>query len=109
MGMMRRTARDGGSRIPEAVLVRAAESLRTLAHPQRLRIVECLVETGEAPVHAIMAATGLAQAAASQHVNHLRRVGLLAGERRGQEVWYRIADPRCRAILACLAGKGEAQ
>ncbi|MBT8045660.1 MAG: metalloregulator ArsR/SmtB family transcription factor, partial [Pontiella sp.] len=72
----------------------AAEMLRMLAHPIRLRIVDALNTAGELPVCEITEYLGIAQATTSQHLNHMRRVGLLRTERRGKEVWYSIADER---------------
>ena len=80
----------------------ASEMLRILAHPMRLRIVDALNAAGELPVGAITEHLGIAQAATSQHLNHMRRVGLVRSERRGKEVWYSIADERPIALLNCI-------
>ena len=80
----------------------AAEMLRILAHPMRLRIVDALNTAGELPVGAITDYLGIAQATTSQHLNHMRRVGLVRSERRGKEVWYSIADRRPIALLNCI-------
>ncbi len=85
-------------------LERMAQILRLLAHAQRLRLVEAL-ERGPAPVHALVETLGLPQATVSQHLNHMRRVGLVDAERRNREVWYRIADPRSLTILNCIRKK----
>ena len=83
-------------------LARAADLLKTLAHPARLRVVDLLNAAGRLPVAAITEHLGLTQSATSQHLNHMRRVGLLESERRGKEVWYSIADARPIALLNCL-------
>jgi DNA-binding transcriptional ArsR family regulator len=91
-----------GPLTPE-VLERAARTLRLLAHPQRLAIIEILEDKKDGmPVHALTAQLGTAQAAVSQHLGTMQRAGLLYGERRGQEVWYRIDDARCLTILGCM-------
>ena len=87
------------------ILGRMAQVLRLLAHPDRLRIIEIL-EAGAAPVHGVVDGLGLPQAATSQHLNQMRRIGLVTAERRGKEVWYAIADPRSLSILNCIRGKG---
>ncbi len=87
-------------------LVRMADVLRLLAHPYRLKIIQVL-ENGPQPVHNIVAHLGLAQASVSQHLNAMRRIGQVAAERRGREVWYRIADPRSITILQCIREKGQ--
>ena len=82
-----------------------AGTLRVLAHPLRLKIVEILQVETEAPVHEIVARLGLPQAAISQHLNHMRRAGLLKAMRRGKEVWYGIAEPSSLIILDCIRKK----
>ncbi len=86
---------------PESV-GQAAEMLKTLAHPMRLRIVDVLNTAGELPVCEITEYLGIAQAATSQHLNQMRRVGLLKAERRGKAVWYSMADARPIALLNCI-------
>lgn len=83
-------------------LERAAHILKMLAHPQRLRIVEILEREQEVPVHALVEETGFPQAVVSQHLNQMRRIGLLAGRRQGREVRYSITDPRTLSILNCI-------
>ena len=83
-------------------LERAAETLKTLAHFKRLRMIEILEREQEVPVHALIQETGLPQAVVSQHLNQMRRVGLLTAERRGKEVWYSITDARALSILDCI-------
>ena len=86
---------------PEAV-GNAAEILRTLAHPMRLRIIDLLHAAAALPVSGITEYLGIAQAATSQHLNHMKRVGLIRSERRGKEVWYSVSDPRPLALLNCI-------
>lgn len=89
-------------RLTVEALERAAQTLKMLAHPQRLRIIEILEREQEVPVHALIKETGFPQAVVSQHLNQMRRVGLLTGERRGKEMWYSISDPRPLSILNCI-------
>jgi len=86
-------------------LERVSGALKVLAHPCRLKIVEVLQREGDAPVHALMTRLQLPQALLSQHLNQMRRVGLLKGTRRGKEVWYGIADPSALTILDCVRRK----
>ncbi len=83
----------------------AAESLKVLGHPDRLRIIGFLNKEGEAPVHSIEDYLGLSQPHTSTHLSCLRRVGLLNAERRGKEVWYSISDERSLGVLRCMAQK----
>lgn len=80
----------------------AAEMLKQLAHPMRLRMVDLLHTAGELPVCEITDYLGIAQATTSQHLNQMRRVGLLKAERRGKAVWYSIHDDRSVSLLNCI-------
>ena len=93
--------------LPAELLERAATVLRLLAHPHRLKLVEFLEGRDEAPVYEIMEHLGLPQAVTSQHLNQMKRVGLVRSSRRGREVWYGIADPRCLRILNCIRRKED--
>ena len=88
------------------LLGRMAQVLKLLAHPDRLKIIEILESADAAPVHEIVGRLALPQGATSQHLNQMRRVGLVESDRRGKEVWYRISDRRCISILNCIRGKG---
>lgn len=90
-------------------LERVAVTLRLIAHPVRLRLLQLICERRSAPVHALAAAAGLAPAATSQHLNQMRRLGLVAALRRGREVTYAIADARVRKILDCMCAGGSAR
>jgi DNA-binding transcriptional ArsR family regulator len=79
----------------------AAECLKTLGHPARLRIVDILMQ-GEFPVHQI---AGLCELPPHQTCEHLRLLqvhGLLASQRRGRAVFYRIVDPRLPRLMGCI-------
>jgi ArsR family transcriptional regulator len=105
--IMKKQTRSGRAGIPVELLDRMAQRLRLLAHADRLRIVEILAAEGAAPVHLLVERLGLPQGATSQHLNQMRRMGLLIGQRKGREVWYRIGDPRSLTILECIRSKGE--
>ena len=94
--------------IPIEELARVAQVLRLLAHPHRLKILEILRSRKRAPVYEVAGTLGLPPAATSQHLNQMRRVGLVAAEREGREVWYRVGDPRSVAVLDCICKGGKA-
>ncbi len=99
---MKKTEACGDRELSIEFLARVAEVLRLLAHPHRLKIVELLEGTDGLPVHAITDRLGLAHAATSQHLNRMRRAGVLKAVRFGREVRYRIADERSISILDCI-------
>ena len=83
------------------VLADAAEMIRVLGHPVRLRIVECL-EDGERTVSGIQEVLGASQAAVSQQLARMRAAGIVQGRRDGVNVYYAIADERVVQMLNCL-------
>lgn len=85
-----------------------AEILKALAHPVRLRIVRGLLQCGCRNVSCMERATGQSQSAISQHLNRLRRAGVLKCERSGNEVYYQVADARVADLIAALFAGEEA-
>lgn len=83
-------------------LTAAADTLRLLAHPDRLRIVDALNTFHEMKVCDLTEYLGIAQSATSQHLNQMRRLGLLQTERRGKESWYSIGDKRAVGLVNFL-------
>ena len=75
-----------------------AKLFRGLADPSRLAILEAL-RPGPLSVGQIVAATGLSQPNASNHLRCLSECGLVAGEARGRFVDYRLADLRIPATV----------
>ena len=83
------------------VLAEAAEMVRVLGHPVRLRIVE-LLEPGEQTVTQLQEGLDAPQALVSQQLARMRAAGIVTGRRNGSNVWYAIADPRVVRMLDCL-------
>jgi ArsR family transcriptional regulator len=89
-----------------AVFAGLAEVARAIAHPNRLELLEHLGQ-GERAVETVAALAGLSMANASQHLQQLKRVGLVANRRDGKRVLYRLADDDIAALLAALRRVGE--
>lgn len=70
-----------------------------LAHPLRIRILEVLSAGDETSVASLLAATDLEPSHLSQHLAVLRRHQLVSGERRGSQVFYRLAYPQVADLL----------
>ena len=83
------------------LLRRAAEIIKLLGHPERLKIVEVL-EGGEATVSDIQEQLGIAQAIASQHLAKLRGAGVVAARREGVYVFYQLTEEKVHHILRCI-------
>jgi len=84
------------------MLERVSDVLRMLAHPHRLKIIEVLEGREDAPVHEIADQIGLTQAPTSQHLNKMRRMGIVDAKRNGKEMRYFISDARSVSILGCI-------
>ncbi len=88
-------------RIDPALLARAAEIIKMLGHPERLKIVEVL-ERGEATVSEIQEAIGIPQAIVSQHLARMRGCNIVVARRDGSYVRYRVVEPKVHHILNCI-------
>ena len=91
----------GGRLIPMARLERAAGVMRVLSHPHRLRICELLM-AGRVAVNELAKQLGVPSNVVSQHLSIMKAHGLLAGERDGKTVYYRVVDPRPGWLLSCI-------
>jgi len=88
-------------KIDQAKLERAAEVLKTVAHPVRLRIVE-LLESGEKSVNELKEMLGVTQPLTSQHLSQMRMRGVLGSRREGSLVFYSIANPDVVKVIHCI-------
>lgn len=73
---------------------------KALGHPQRLELVEQLGQ-GPRSVEVMAVKLGLPVANVSQHLQNMRRAGLVEASRQGRFVIYRLSDP---AVLEVVAG-----
>lgn len=79
-----------------------AQLLKLLANEHRLLILCALLE-GERTVSEIHTfLPGITGSALSQHLAQMKLGGILAAEKRGMHVFYRIADPRVEGLLKVL-------
>ena len=79
----------------------AAECLRTLAHPHRLRMIQMLLQA-DFTVSQLAEACHLPSAMASEHLRLMQRCGLLASEKDGRKVYYRVVEPHLKNVLHCI-------
>jgi len=74
---------------------------KALGHVHRLDLLDYLAQ-GERGVDGLARATGLSVANASQHLQNLRRAGLITSQKRGLQVFYRLAGEDVVGLLAAL-------
>lgn len=91
----------------QALFAQFAIVAKTLGHPQRLELIEQLGQ-GPRSVDLLAEKLGLPIANVSQHLQQMRRAGLVAAERQGKFIIYRLADPSVLAAVASLQKVAEA-
>jgi ArsR family transcriptional regulator len=80
----------------------AAEMLKLMGHPVRLRIVELLEQHGELPAGSFHELLDEPQPTVSQHLNKMRTLGLLAARREAGQVLYSVAQIQLFKLLGCV-------
>ncbi|MCB9949377.1 MAG: winged helix-turn-helix transcriptional regulator [Planctomycetaceae bacterium] len=85
-------------------LGQAAECLRVLAHPHRLRMLQMLNQ-GQFTVGELAEACELPAAMASEHLRLMQRCGFLSSDKEGRKVFYQIAEPHLVNILQCIEAR----
>jgi len=81
---------------------------KALGHPQRLELIEHLAQ-GPRSVDLLASKLGLPIANVSQHLQTLRRAGLVQGERDGKFVKYRLSDDSVLSLFASVRAVAERQ
>lgn len=79
---------------------------RALGNAHRLDILEHLGQ-GERGVDALSAKVGLSTANTSQHLQQLKRAGLVDSRRDGKYILYRLSDDSVLALMRALFDVGE--
>ena len=83
---------------------RRAAIFKALGHPARLRIVEEL-RGGERCVCELVDVSEAGWSTVSRHLSVLKSAGVVEDEKRGLQVFYRLALPCVGTFLDCLAGE----
>ena len=79
---------------------------RSLGNAHRLDLLEHLAQ-GERSVEALAGRTGLTVANASQHLQQLRRAGLVVNRREAKFIHYRLADEAVVGLVTALRQVAE--
>ncbi len=90
--------------IPMEKLMLAAECLRTLAHPHRLRMIEMLLAK-RYTVGELADACGIQSHLASGHLRLMKHCGLLEPEREGRKTYYRVSEVHLEGIMDCIRAR----
>jgi rhodanese-related sulfurtransferase/DNA-binding transcriptional ArsR family regulator len=90
----------------QALYAQFATVAKALGHPQRLELIEHLAQ-GSRSVDLLAGKLGLPIANVSQHLQTLRRAGLVQAERDGKFVNYRLVDDTVLPLFASVRAVAE--
>jgi DNA-binding transcriptional ArsR family regulator len=85
-------------------LGQAAECLRTIAHPHRLRMIQMLLQ-GQFTVGELADACEITSPMASEHLRLMQRCGFLDSSKEGRCVYYAIAEKHLGSLMACIEAR----
>lgn len=88
-----------------------AKVFKALGHPARLAVVERLGR-GECCVCELLQGSAyqkLSGPTLSQHLLVLKNAGVIADEKRGKKIFYRLMMPCVAGISLCVAGRESAK
>jgi rhodanese-related sulfurtransferase/DNA-binding transcriptional ArsR family regulator len=90
----------------QALFAQFAAVGKAVAHPHRLELLEQLAQ-GERSVELLANRIRVSIANASQHLQHMRRAGLIVARRERKFVFYRLADNAVLGLLASVRRVAE--
>lgn len=82
-----------------------ARLLKAMGHPSRILIIEELA-AGERCVCDLTRMIGADISTVSRHLTVLRNAGIVAGDKRGNQVFYRLQLPCVLQFFSCLEAHG---
>lgn len=86
----------------QAVFEARAKVLKALAHPSRLFMVDEL-SRGERCVCELTEMVGADMSTVSKHLSVLKSAGIVADEKRGMQVYYRLKTPCILRFFDCVS------
>ena len=84
-----------------ALFAQFAAVAKSLAHAHRLELMQQLAQ-GERSVEVLAERTGLSVANASQHLQQMRRAGIVVTRREGKFVFCTLADEAVLDLMSAL-------
>lgn len=85
-------------------LGQAAECLKTLAHPHRLRMVQMLLQK-QYTVGELAEACEIPSHMASEHLRLMQRCGFLSATKEGRFVYYAVQEQHLASIMQCVESR----
>ncbi len=93
--------KTGLKMLPDKQYEKAAECLKVMAHPVRLKIVDILMQ-GDFAVHQIAELCDTSPNQTCDHLRLLKGHGFLTSIRQGRTVYYKILSPQLPGLLGCV-------
>ncbi len=97
---------ENSSLIDSEHIQRAADILKTVAHPVRLQIIDFL-EAGEQPVAHICKWLNAPQPSISHHLSLMKAKSILSSRRDGNQVFYSVANKNVIEVIHCVRRHGQ--
>ncbi len=73
-------------------LKKKADLFKILGHPLRLKILINIIEQDKSLVTNLVNDLNVSQPIVSQHINLLKKAGILEGCRNGNQIFYKVKD-----------------
>ena len=91
-------------RMDADVLRERAETLKAMAHPTRIAMIEMLYEGKELTVTEIHKTLDIEQAVASNHLSILKNKNILKCRREGKKMLYSVKLENVHDVVQCMIG-----
>lgn len=83
-------------------LENAAQTLKSMAHPLRIAIIELLAEKRTLNVTQIHETLRIEQAVASHHLSILKSKDIISSKRNGKQMIYSLRNRKVSQIMDCM-------
>ena len=89
--------------ISEEKIDKAVSLIKSLAHPMRISIIKYLENEKELTVTQLYNLLNIEQATTSQHLQMLKRQGILGFRRKGKNTFYYLKEDRLEYIIEFIS------
>ncbi len=93
-----------GPTLDDDAATELAATLKSLADPIRLKLINLIAGSGEVCACDLPALLDRTQPTTSHHLSQLVKAGFLAREQRGKWAWFRVRQERLAAVSQVLCG-----
>jgi DNA-binding transcriptional ArsR family regulator len=80
----------------------AARMLKAVAHPARVKIIDCLSQEKRLSVNELKERLDITQSMTSQHLAQLRNTGVLGSRKEANVCYYYILNKNVLKLLECV-------